>query len=88
MDNIHEDDNLANRTEVKDNKLHVEKKDVVKKVTRKHKPVDHEREDILRNARKKAHDPVADAKRKFLMKLELIVYYKKLTITGICSSLM
>ena len=30
MDNIHEDDNLANRTEVKDNKLHVEKKDVVK----------------------------------------------------------
>lgn len=64
MDNIHEDDNLANRTEVKDNKLHIEKKDVVKKVTRKHKPVDHEREDILRNARKNAHDPVADAKRK------------------------
>ena len=64
MTNLNEDDNLAHRTEVKNNELHIEKKDVAKKVLRKHEPVDYRREDILKKARKSAHDPVADAKRK------------------------
>ena len=64
MTNLNEDDNLAHRTEVKNNELHVEKKDVAQKVLRKHEPVDYRREDILKKARKSAHDPVANAKRK------------------------
>ena len=64
MTNLNEDDNLAHRTEVKNNELHVEKKDVAQKVLRKHEPVDYRREDILKKARKRAHGPVADAKRK------------------------
>ena len=61
--NINEDDNLANRTEVKNRKLHVEKKDVKDKVLKKHKPKDLSREAILKKARSKAHRSTANAKR-------------------------
>ena len=63
LNNINESENLAFRTEVKNNKLHVEKKSVSKKVLRKHKPKDYKRDSILQQARKSAHNSVANTKR-------------------------
>ena len=63
VSNINEDDNLAIRKEVKNRKLHIEKKDVKKKILKKHKPADLSREAILKKARKKAHQSTANVKR-------------------------
>ena len=63
VSNINEDDNLAIRKEVKNRKLHIDKKDVKKKILKKHKPADLSREAILKKARKKAHQSTANAKR-------------------------
>ena len=60
---VNEGENLAHRTEIKNRKLHVEKKDVVKKTLKKHQPRDYKREDILKKARQSAHNSVADCKR-------------------------
>lgn len=62
-ENINEKETLSHRTEIKNRKLHVEKKDVVKKALRKHQPRDYQREAILNKARKSAHNVVADTKR-------------------------
>ena len=53
----------ATHTKVEHGKLKIQRKKIKAQVMKKHKPTDHERERICRNARKKAHTPVADAKR-------------------------
>ena len=53
----------ATHTKVEHGKLKIQRKKIKAQVMKKHKPTDHERERICRNARKKAHTSVADAKR-------------------------
>ena len=53
----------ATHTKVEHGKLKIQRKKIKAQVMKKHRPTDYERERICRNARKKAHTPVADAKR-------------------------
>jgi len=53
----------AIKRKVKHGKLKIQKKKIKSQVMKKHNPTDYKRENICKNARKKAHSVVADARR-------------------------
>lgn len=53
----------AMKRKVKHGKLKIQRKKIKAQVMKKHKPTDYDRENICKNARKKAHSVVADTRR-------------------------
>lgn len=52
------------KRKVKHGRLKIQRKKIKAQVMKKHKPTDYDRENICKNARKKAHSVVADTRRK------------------------
>ena len=52
------------KRKVKHGRLKIQRKKIKAQVMKKHKPTDYDRDNICKNARKKAHSVVADTRRK------------------------